>query len=421
MGEPRNKIQVFEHGTLYYGNYYEETLFTKQHFDQLTRLNDLHRNKYFTILHNGIRFSHYVGILQVDELCIEVLPKSDYENRDKAVWQSVLIDMLKVTKKLRVENTGTAYVNKQQVHLLDIYFEWFLNEVSTLIRNGLIKQYYKETTNIKALKGKLEFSGHIQRNSIHKERFYTTHNVYRKDHLIHQILNCALQVIEHFSNGTHLYGKCKSIQLDFPEVSTIRATSSTFSKIIYSRKTAPYKTALELARLIILNYAPNIISGGEKMLALMFNMNMLWEEYVLIQLKNHTRNTSIKVSGQESKAFWNNNSLRPDVVIRNGSKTYILDTKWKRPTKATTMVSDLRQMYAYCRFWDAKKALLLYPGKENKSEYESYKTDDYQREDDNSLSKVNHQCKMGFVSVLDEKGNLSTNFGERILALLENE
>jgi len=420
MVEPRNKIQVFEYGTLHYGNSYEGILFTKQHFDQLARLNDLHKNKYFTILYNGIRFSHYVGILQVDKLCIEVLPKSDYEDRDKAVWQSVLIDMLKVTKKLRVENTGSAYVNKQQVHLLDIYFEWFLNEVSTLIRNGLIQQYYKETKNVKALKGKLEFAGHLQLNSVHKERFYTTHSVYKKDHLVHQILNCALQVVEYFSNGTLLYAKCKSVQLDFPDVSTIKVTSSTFSKLIYSRKTAPYKTALELARLIILNYAPNIVTGGEKMMALMFNMNKLWEEYVLVQLKNHTRNTSIKVSGQESKAFWKNNSLRPDIVIRNGSKTYILDTKWKCPSNATATISDLRQMYAYCRFWNAQKALLLYPGKERKSEYEDYNTDDYHLLDDNSLSKVNHQCRMEFVSVLNEKGYLSTNFGERILALLDN-
>ena len=34
--------------------------------------------------------------------------------------------------------------------------------------------------NSEALKGKLEFAGHIQKNVIHKERFYTTHQVYDK-------------------------------------------------------------------------------------------------------------------------------------------------------------------------------------------------------------------------------------------------
>ena len=116
---------------------------------------------------------------------------------------------------------------------------------------------------------------------IHKERFYTTHQIYEKDHLIHQILSYALEIIEDFSKGTYLYSKCKSVQLDFPEVSKCYIDRSTFSKIKYNRKNAPYKTALEIAKFIILQYAPNISSGKEKMLALLFDMNSLWEEYVL--------------------------------------------------------------------------------------------------------------------------------------------
>ncbi len=154
-----------------------------------------------------------------------------------------------------------------------------------LIRQGLIKQYYRETKNVKALKGKLEFSGHIQKNLIHKERFYTTHQIYEKDHLIHQILSYALEIIENFSKGTYLYSRCKSVQLDFPEVSKCYIDRATFSKIKYNRKNSPYKTALEIAKFIILQYAPNISSGKEKMLALLFDMNNLWEEYVLIKLK----------------------------------------------------------------------------------------------------------------------------------------
>lgn len=65
----------------------------------------------------------------------------------------------------------------------------------------------------------------------------------------------------------------------------IHANEATFTKISKSRKTAPYKTALEIARLIILNFAPNVSSGKENMLALLFDMNSFWEEYVLVCLK----------------------------------------------------------------------------------------------------------------------------------------
>ena len=182
------KIQVFEHQTLHYGRVYDSVLFKEKHFAALAKLNEFHKNKYFTVLHKGIKFSQYVGIVQIDDLSIEILPKSDNSTNDKNVWQGALIEMLKVTKKLNVDNLGQANVNKQNIHLLDIYFEWFLEEVQLLIRQGLVKKYYNEKSNMKVLKGKLVFAEHINKNLIHKERFFTSHQVYKKDHLIHQIL-----------------------------------------------------------------------------------------------------------------------------------------------------------------------------------------------------------------------------------------
>lgn len=178
----KESIQVFEHSFLPIG----ENGFEKRHFVALSKLNALHNYQYFDLKHNGVVFKQFVGVIQADNLTIEILPKIDrYESEDqenKTKWQKVLIEMLRVTKKLKIQQAGQANVSRQSIHLLDIYFEWFLNEVQLLIHQGLIKQYYKETGNVKALKGKLEFAGHIQKNLEHKERFYTTHQVYDKDH-----------------------------------------------------------------------------------------------------------------------------------------------------------------------------------------------------------------------------------------------
>jgi 5-methylcytosine-specific restriction enzyme subunit McrC len=396
-------LQVFEHSFLPIGETFEA-----RHFMALSKLNALHNYQYFDLKHNGVVFKNYVGVIQVDGLTIEILPKIDqFETETEATknkWQAALIEMLRVTRKLKVQKVGEANVNKQSIHLLDIYFEWFLNEVQLLLHQGLIKQYYKETSNVKALKGKLEFAGHISKNLVHKERFYTTHQVYDKDHLIHQLLHQALSIIEKCTKGTYLYSKCQTVQLDFPEVTSIQATETTFSKVPKNRKTAPYETALAIARLIILNYAPNISSGSEKMLALLFDMNSLWEEYILVRLKQAVTSDEIAIYGQQSKGFWNGNSLRPDIVIEKGTgaakQTFVIDTKWKNIDYSKPSSNDLRQMYVYNEYWQSDKSMLLYP-----STRTSFEATDFKAFDALNGKDSHHACGLGKVSVFDADGN----------------
>ena len=395
----RNKsIQVFEYEYLPVGEVFKDS-----HLKAFSKLNALHNDQYFDIRYKGIRFKNYVGVIQIDGLTVEILPKIDSNESDKKLWQSVLIEMLRTTKKLKVQKVGQANVTKQNIHLLDIYFEWFLNEMELLIRQGLIKQYYIQTSNVKALKGKLEFAGHIQKNLIHKERFYTSHQIYEKDHLIHQILSFALSIIENFSKGTYLYSKCKSVQLDFPEVKNIRINKTTFTRIKSSRKSAPYKAALEIARFIILNYAPNISSGDEKMLALLFDMNSLWEEYVLAKMKQEAvKREGTEVYGQSSKEFWQGITIRPDIVVKKKDLVFVIDTKWKNIQHFKPSTQDLRQMYVYNDYWESVQSLLLYPATETVSpEYRLFKD-------------RTHHCAVGRLNLI-ENGKLKADIGKEIL------
>tara|TARA_R110000751_G_C13781100_1_gene481052 strand:- start:1014 stop:2243 length:1230 start_codon:yes stop_codon:yes gene_type:complete len=406
MSKRQNILQVFEHSTVYYGRQYNDITFEEKHFNALAKLNQLHNNEYFTLIHKGIKFSQYVGVIQIDGLTIEILPKIDGSTSNEALWQTVLIGMLRATKRLKVNNLGQANVSKQHIHLLDIYFEWFLNEIQLLERQGLIKQYRTNVGNVKALKGKLEFAEHINQNLIHKERFYTSHQVYDHNHQIHQILWVALEIIGQFSSGTYLYSKFKRIQANFPEVSRINVKANTFKKLTTNRKTQPYKTAIEIARLIILNFAPNISSGKENMLALLFDMNNLWEEYVLTMLKSVLAE-GIVVKSQESKPFWNGIKIRPDIVIEKSDKTYVIDTKWKNIGGSKPSTNDLRQMYVYNEYWDSTKALLLYPSVETEiPQFVAFEGDD------------NHTCALGKLNILDGE-KLNKNIGEEILAMLQ--
>ncbi|NQY29676.1 MAG: restriction endonuclease [Flavobacteriaceae bacterium] len=407
MQQRKLEIEVFEHESLRVG----DKGIKQHHIDALWRLNEHHENSYFEPIARGVKFKQYVGIIQVNGLSIEIHPKADKYDSD-TVWKEVLLDMLKACGRIKSSTNGPATLKKRNLNLLEVYFEYFLNEVSGLIHRGLIKQYRKETKNTKALKGKLEFAGHIQRNSIHKERFYTTHQVYDTDHTIHQILSKALSIVEQFSKGTYIYDYCKRTVLDFPEVKQINVNASHFKSLKKDRKTAPYEYALELARLIILNYSPDISSGKEKMLSLLFDMNQLWEEYVLIQLKKHTRlhHPELMVTGQESKKLWGYNSIRPDIVIKNTktNKTVVIDTKWKNIGNGPPSIQDLRQMYGYARYWNAERVMLLYPGEDKTTHFKPYLGE---------YDEVQHYCKLGVINIIKD-GKLDLEIGSRVLSLM---
>lgn len=375
--------------------------------DALLRFNEFHDNQYFDGISRGIKLKQYVGIIQVDGLSIEVLPKID-RSRDDATWREVLIQMLKATGRLQVQTTGHANVQRQHLNLLEIYFEMYLKELQYLIRSGLVKKYRKETNNVRALKGKLEFAGNIRKNLVHKERFYTTHQVYDVDHKLHQVLGLALDIVHHFTKGTRLNDFCRRVQMDFPEVRKISVNEQVLAGIKLDRKTKPYEKALEVARLIILNYSPDIKSGQEKMLSLLFDMNILWEEYVLAQLRKECRGTNIIVKGQEKKRFWGRyKTIRPDVILEKEDSFYVIDTKWKRPSNNQPSVEDLRQVYTYARFWNTEKVVLLYPGDPIESKFVKYHNEE--------IDKVEHTCKVAFVSVLDNQVKLSQTLGREIL------
>lgn len=384
----KNFIQVFEHHKLKYD---ENSHFKKHHFDSMVLYNEKNQNKYFTIVHKGVLFNSYVGVIQIGGLTIEILPKADRnENADKGAWQSVLLNMLKVCKHITVDNVSETNLKKRYNSILDIYFEMYLNEIENLVKRGLIKKYRRVQSNQLALKGKLVFSHNIQKNLIHKERFFCEHQVYDKDHLIHQVLLKGLLILDNLLSN-ELKDKLNRLLFEFHDYQELKINKTHFDKIKDDRKSAPYGRALDIAKMIILNYSPNLNSGNDNMLTLLFDMNKLWEEYIYRILQKH-KPEGYEVSFQNSDEFWEHKTIRPDIVITSKDKEkFVIDTKWKIVDANKPSDDDLKQMFTYNLHWKAEKSILLYPKvNQEDSGFGVYHYNDLKK-----------KCKLGFVSVLE--------------------
>jgi len=407
-------IQVFEYETLTTTDASEKRRLDAKELDALYKLNDNSGGKYFAPIRNGVKFCSFVGVLQVGGTTIEILPKIDRQTTsDYSCWQQVLLKMLAVCNHIKVESVSDASLKRRYNSLLDLYFNIYLDEVAKLLHQGLVKRYRKEASNVSALKGRICFGRHIQQNLIHKERFYTEHQVYDQEHLVNQILLCGIRVLSRVSCNPFIKDKINRLLLDFPEIAEKVITEKHFVQVRLNRKTKPYEEALKIAKMIILNYSPDIKNGSEGMIALLFDMNKLWEEYVYRMLKREEKG-GISILSQREQKFWNSKVIRPDIVVEKEGKIFIIDTKWKIVDPGNPSDADLKQMYAYNMYWDAPMSMLLYPSATEEFEVMgTYHRDTYKGD--------TNKCKMGFVNVLDKDRTLNMAIGRQILDKLRVE
>jgi 5-methylcytosine-specific restriction enzyme subunit McrC len=392
-------IRVFEHQVIkagdklrfHRGGSNELKKLDEKYIRALWRMYDENKRPFFIPTRGGIKFCEWVGVIKVLDLTVEILPKADklvnFDNEEEQnKWQSILIDMLRVCRSLETPSVSDAPLKLKTNAILDLYIERFIKEVNYLLHLGLIKKYRREETNHTSLKGRLLLQKHITRNLIHKELFYVEKTNYDRDHLLHQILAKAIKILSLICTNQYLISQCYQLQLNFPEVRNAQIDRSTFDKLIFDRKSEGYKSAIEIAKMLLLNYRPDISSGSSHSIAILFDMNKLWEEYIYRMLQKANDGTLI-IHNQRSTKFWshlsNHRYLTPDIVIEkaraSGEKEFIvIDAKWKNVYDSVKNVSmdDLRQMFAYHHYFDAARCYLLYPGTEDLKEG-SFTNDSY--------------------------------------------
>lgn len=373
MSSTGQHITVFEYETIKLNQIVDEVLLDETIIESLENHFGDKGVPYYSLSNKGVRFNEYVGVIQVGNLTINILPKADKnlsynsDEKEKKKWNSRLIDMLRSVGLFDVKAPSLSSLKIKPNSILDLYFDLFIKEVEFLYHKGLIKKYRKKESNQTALKGSIQFSKHIQKNLIHKERFYVKHNTYDKEHKLHQILFKALKVLKRINTNNSIQSDINRMIQSFPELMDIKILESSFETIHYDRKTESYKNAINIARLILLNYHPDVSKGKNDVLALMFDMNLLWEEFVYISLRKYNRGNS--VTAQTRKNFWQpekgyNSYMKPDIVINKGNKDncIVLDTKWKNINNGNPKPDDLRQLFVYHEYFDSKKVALVYPG-----------------------------------------------------------
>ncbi len=364
---PNKTIQVFEHEWLHIGREYGEdrVVFTQEHYTQLSKWISINsRYEWYTIFYNKVKFANYVGVIKISDLTIEILPKTDRHPLSKKVWQKTLLDMLVISLQVPAQTSTQAHLETKSYNVLEAYIQIFLDEVEALMHAGLVKKYRNTSSNSSALKGRLLLQKHLTTNLLHKERFYVSYQVFDRDNIYNRILHEALHLVKELKTSMHISAHADRLLTGFPPCSPLAVNKSLFDKIQFDRKTTNYKKAIELAKMVLLNYHPDLRGGSNHVFAIMIDMNLLWEVFIARMLVRAAPNFAASVLLQDSKPYWQHPDgwmlkQQPDIIVVKDKKTVVLDTKWKYQNSISA--ADVRQMDVYGNLWTATKRFLVYP------------------------------------------------------------
>ena len=411
-------IRVFEHQAIKLHQVIEGVTFDEASLKALQSYYGDNGVPYYSLINNGVKFNKFVGVIQVGNTVIEVLPKADKttdgDAKTKTYWQELLVKMLSAVGAFDIQSTSDSSLKLKSNSILDLYFSLFIKEVEYLLHSGLAKQYRKKEGNVTALKGSIQFAKHIRQNLTHQERFYVRHTTYDVEHKLHFILYKTLRLLKQINTNAELHSRIGVLLLHFPEMPDIKVTEATFDTLVFNRKTQPYKKAIGIAKLLLLQYHPDVITGRHNVLALMFDMNVLWEKFVFVSLRKY-KPAHITVSAQTTKLFWRSSvngqysSMMPDIVIKGSTDCVVLDTKWKNLNGSSPSSGDLRQMYVYHKYYKATRVALVYPATVTQEPVVSgkfEKIDDFENENICSVITLNTNDKTAWqkpISVWQEQ------------------
>ena len=307
-----------------------------------------------------IQARNYVGVLQTKSgLTIEILPKITDKN-DAERSKAVFIKMLRTLKNFPFKSSNLASLKTQNLPLLEIFISMFLCELEALVKKGIKSDYVALEENLNFLKGKLNINEQIKRNSIHKERFYVGYSEFLSDIKINRIIKTTLKFLYKKSNSSKNQQKIRELLFIFDEVWECEDYKNFFAKLVINRQVKHYEQTLLWCKIFLLGNSFTPHNGDDLALALLFDMNALFESYVGNFIKKSFPGTILQHSEkhliEEPKSF----KLRPDIFLKG---KFIADTKWKIiSSRDDISQADLYQLYAYGKKHPCDGKLhLIYP------------------------------------------------------------
>ncbi|GAB3495958.1 McrC family protein [Spirosoma knui] len=321
-----------------------------------------------------VRVRNYVGLLTLpDGTQLEIVPKVT----KGAEGRSILFNMLKYLRHSPFRLLGSARTRDLSLPVWDVFVSVFLDTVEPLVRQGLQQAYVSSERTGTSWKGKFQPARQQRENAYHAERLAMRYDTLTADVAPNRLVKTTLDFLLHRTasgaNQRRIHQLLGAL-VDVPISESIPADLKSVQRM--SRLFDRYRPAIRWAEALLTGSGFGVRTGSTTDLSLLFPIGQVFEDYVTHGIRTYWPEAGA-VAVQESSAHLVDEhiglpkfKLRPDIIIRQPGRTFVLDTKWKQ-IKGDDRIgnygieqTDLYQLYAYSKKYEADELFLVYPANE---------------------------------------------------------
>lgn len=306
-----------------------------------------------------LKLDNYVGVVETP--CgtrIEILPKHFEEGDCIQQSRALLRRMIQRSLKLPTREVGATALQRFDEPLTEWVMRSFLEALDHLIKRGLRFDYQRVEEEQRYLRGQLNTARQMRQPPGRQHHFQIRHDIFLPDRPENRLLKTALDIVCKTTQDPSNWRLSHELRSMLLEIPTSSDTARDFKQWRNDRLMAHYQPVKPWCELIIQQQTPLAIAGEWQGMSLLFPMEKLFERYVAACLRDSLpsdatlhveRKSEYLCEHKDKKVF----QLRPDLMITQGDKSWVLDTKWKRLDSEAgsknygLSQSDFYQLFAY--------------------------------------------------------------------------
>jgi McrBC 5-methylcytosine restriction system component len=258
--------------------------------------------------------------------------------------------------------SSVKFEDFENVH--DLMAAILIRGVSNQIKRGLHRDFVRQTEILGNLRGKIDITNSVKHQTMLNRRMVCQYDLFSENTLLNQILKTTIHSLIRCGDVKPENRKAlRKLFLFFENVSMIDVFHINWSALNYHRNNLTHKLLINICWLVIKGLLMTTENGEYKMAKYLDDQQMhrLYEKFVLGYFKREYP----QYSARAAYIDWNVDDgildflpvMKSDIMLTNGSKILIIDTKYygqtmKRNTRydSTTIISgNLYQIFTYVK------------------------------------------------------------------------